>query len=133
MKCLVYITHKMDDAIYRYLSYLMKERGRRIHFWRGWFIPHTLHSSDRCLRWKRCYFLALGEGRQSLNKCRHLFYFQNPETMNRIYLALKILTVCLLVVVILLLYTSWGRRRPIDYRIEDVYAERIMLGIVVKY
>ena len=23
--CLVYITHKMDDAIYRYLSYLMKE------------------------------------------------------------------------------------------------------------
>ena len=48
--------------------------------------------------------------------------------MNRIYLALKILTVCLLVVVILLLYTSWGRRRPIDYRIEDVYAERIMLS-----
>ena len=23
--CLVYITHKMDDAIYRYLSYLLKE------------------------------------------------------------------------------------------------------------
>lgn len=23
--CLVYITHKMDDAIYRYLSYLMRE------------------------------------------------------------------------------------------------------------
>lgn len=32
MKCLVYITHKMDDAIYRYLSYLLKERERRIHF-----------------------------------------------------------------------------------------------------
>ena len=25
MICLVYITHKMDDAIYRYLSYLMRE------------------------------------------------------------------------------------------------------------
>lgn len=24
--CLVYITHKMDDAIYRYLSYLMREK-----------------------------------------------------------------------------------------------------------
>lgn len=23
MKCLVYITHKMDDAIYRYLSWLI--------------------------------------------------------------------------------------------------------------
>lgn len=26
MICLVYITHKMDDAIYRYLSYLMREK-----------------------------------------------------------------------------------------------------------
>ena len=25
MKCLVYITHKMDSDRYRYLSYLMKE------------------------------------------------------------------------------------------------------------
>ena len=32
MKCLVYITHKMDSDRYRYLSYLLKERGRRIHF-----------------------------------------------------------------------------------------------------
>lgn len=32
MKCLVYITHKMDDAIYRYLSYLMKERGGEYTF-----------------------------------------------------------------------------------------------------
>lgn len=48
--------------------------------------------------------------------------------MKRIKFTLRFLGGCLLVLVIVLLFTCWGHRRAIDYRIDDIIVEKVILG-----
>ena len=47
--------------------------------------------------------------------------------MKKLLVALKVLAGCLLVLGILLVCDYWGAKRPVDYKIDDICMERIIL------